>query len=124
MDAGLLISAVCGAISVFLILGLIFNTKFRRDVLGGQGEAALFGVITAKGAAIIVLCALFIGGMLYPLSTSNLECRGAIDSLKAQLAEKLASRVQDADRSSDIDALRGIISRLMESAEKINKSCR
>ena len=123
MDTGLVVSATSGAISALLVLGLILSAKFRRDVLGGHGEAAILGVITAKGAAIVVLCALFVAGMLYPLSRSNQECDEAIGRLNAQLAEKFASQIRHAATESDVTALRGIIERLQLSADQIHRTC-
>ena len=41
-------------------------------MLGGTGEASVLGVLTVKGVAIVLLCALFVGGLIYSV---QLECR-------------------------------------------------
>ena len=46
---------------------LIFSRSFRSDVLGGEGEATVFGILSVKGVSIVLLCGLFLGGLLYPL---------------------------------------------------------
>jgi hypothetical protein len=43
---------------------LVFRSDFRKDVFGGkQGEAKIFGLITVKGAAILVLFGIFVGAI-------------------------------------------------------------
>lgn len=124
MNTGLLISAICGIISIILVLGLVFSSRFRRDVLGGQGEATVLGLVTAKGAAIIVLCALFLAGMLYPLFRTNPACDESIGRLSAQLEEKFESQVRHASSEINPDALTGIVDRLRQWVSEIRKSCR
>jgi len=52
---------------VAITLALIFSEKFRKDVIGGDNDAKILGLISVKGAVIIVLSALFLGGAIYPL---------------------------------------------------------
>lgn len=66
----LLISGVCALSLIGLVTGLIVSSKFRNDVLGGEGEASVLGLISVKGVAIVLLCSLFVGGMIYPMSAS------------------------------------------------------
>jgi hypothetical protein len=66
----LLISGVCALALIGLVAGLIVSSKFRNDVLGGEGEASVLGLISVKGVAIVLLCALFVGGMIYPMSAT------------------------------------------------------
>lgn len=66
----LLISGVCALALIGLIAGLIVSSTFRNDVLGGEGEASVLGLISVKGVAIVLLCALFVGGMIYPMSAT------------------------------------------------------
>ena len=51
-----------------LFIALIFRRDFRNAVLGGPGEASIAGILTVKGAAIVLLCGLLIGGMLFALT--------------------------------------------------------
>lgn len=63
-----------GVIAVFLalalaalVLALIFRRDFRNAVLGGPGEASVLGLITVKGVAIVLLCGILVGGILFIL---------------------------------------------------------
>jgi len=95
----LLIAGVCALLLSALVLALILNAKFRTDILGGEGEAKVLGFISVKGVAIVLLCALFLGGLIYPLSVeskatpiNNNPHSHQIDDLLAQL--RLRSRLQ------------------------------
>lgn len=64
-----------GLIAVFfallvaaLVAALIFRRDFRDAVLGGPGEASILGLITVKGAAIVLLFGILIGGILFALN--------------------------------------------------------
>ncbi len=70
-------SNVPGVIAIFfalllaaLIVALIFRPNFRDAVLGGPGEASILGLISVKGVAIVLLCGLLIGGILFVLKQS------------------------------------------------------
>jgi len=127
MNPALVISGVCGLASIILVLGLVFSGRFRRDVLGGQGEATVAGgLVTTKGAAIIVLCGLFLAGMMYPLFQSaqpNPSCASAVGALSAQLEEKFSSEVTYAASQPNTKKLEGIIERLKQSAKAITDTC-
>lgn len=114
------ISVMCGAISFALVSALIFNRAFRRDVLGVNGETHIFGLFTAKGAVIIVLSALFLAGMLFPIILSNSECRGALEALKMGLDDK----ERYIAKSSDVEVLQETIKALGAKLDKADKSCR
>ncbi|OIP89686.1 MAG: hypothetical protein AUK24_05880 [Syntrophaceae bacterium CG2_30_49_12] len=67
--------SIPGLIAVFfalllmaLVAALIIRRDFRDAVLGGPGEATIFGVISLKGVAIVLLCGLLIGGILFALT--------------------------------------------------------
>src|SRR5437899_643133 len=51
-----------------LLIAFIFRRDFRNAVLGGPGEATVLGVLSVKGVAIVLLCALLIGGILFALN--------------------------------------------------------
>lgn len=66
---------VPGLIAIFFALllaalvgALILRRDFRDAVLGGPGEATILKFLTVKGAAIVLLCGLFIGGILFALT--------------------------------------------------------
>jgi len=94
----LLIAGVCALLLSALVLALILNAKFRTDILGGEGEAKVLGFISVKGVAIVLLCALFLGGLIYPLSVeskatpiNNNPHSHQIDDLLAQLPEQFTN---------------------------------
>ena len=64
----ILISLVCGVALLSLISAMIFNSSFRDAMLGGSGDVKIAGIITAQGVAIVLLCALFLSGLIYPMS--------------------------------------------------------
>lgn len=93
----ILISGVCALLLIGLITGLIVSSKFRNDVLGGDGEASVLGMISVKGVAIVLLCAIFVGGMIYPMGASSSihqsessEVSKELDELKTVLEKKSA----------------------------------
>lgn len=79
---GILISATCAILLIFLVFALIFSDKFRGDILGHEGEAKVLGIFTVKGVAIVLLSAIFLGGMIYPLTTDQAASRCAIEIQK------------------------------------------
>ena len=48
-----------------LVVALIFRRDFRDALLGAPGEATVFGILTVKGVAIVLLCTLLIGAILF-----------------------------------------------------------
>jgi hypothetical protein len=56
-----------------LVAALILRKDFRDAVLGGTGEATFFRILTVRGVAIVVLCGLMIGGIVFSLSRSGLQ---------------------------------------------------
>ena len=70
----ILISVVCAVAILALISAMIFNATFRDAMLGGSGDVKVAGILTVQGVAIVLLCALFLAGLVYPLSkTSDLK---------------------------------------------------
>ncbi len=62
-----LVSGVCGLLLVVLVGAFILSAGFRDAVLGAQGEATVTGILSVKGVAIVLLCGLFLAGLLIPL---------------------------------------------------------
>ncbi|MCK4830287.1 hypothetical protein KA005_81970 [bacterium] len=59
------VAILCGILLILVTFAFIFSERFRKDVLAGEGETQVLGILNAKGATIVVLFALLIGGMLY-----------------------------------------------------------
>nr|VFK09352.1 MAG: hypothetical protein BECKLPF1236B_GA0070989_10083 [Candidatus Kentron sp. LPFa] len=64
---------VCGGLLIAIVAALIFSASFRRDSLRGTGSARVFGILSVEGAAVVLLCALFLVGLLYPLFNGNIR---------------------------------------------------
>lgn len=43
---------------------LVFSPVFRDSMLGAEGEASFFGLVTARGAAFVLVTTLLVGGAL------------------------------------------------------------
>lgn len=114
------ISVVCGIISLVLVLALVFSGPFRRDVLDGNGEATFAGILTAKGAIIIVLCAMFVIGMIYPIMTSNTDCSNALGEIRAYVESKQTVNAH----SPNVRVLQDTIKRMRESLAQADRTCR
>jgi hypothetical protein len=66
-----LLPIVCSILLIALIASLIFKDEFRHDILATEGEASIFGILTVKGVAIIILTGLFLGGLIWSFSNSK-----------------------------------------------------
>ncbi len=55
---------VCAIATLTIVFALIFSEKFRKDILGGEGEANVFGILSVQGTAVIVLSGLFLAGLI------------------------------------------------------------
>jgi len=51
-----------------IVLALIFSQKFRQDIIGAPGKANILGILTVEGVVVVILCALFVGGLIYVIS--------------------------------------------------------
>jgi hypothetical protein len=80
-----IVSGFCGIILLALISALIFRPAFRRDLIGGEGEAKLFDFVSVRGAIIVLLIGVFFAGLVLPVTSkkgnsaedrdcSDLEC--------------------------------------------------
>lgn len=63
----LMVVSVCSLILLALAAALIFSNNFRDDLLGGEGEASVLGLMSVKGVAIVLIFALFLGTEVYIL---------------------------------------------------------
>lgn len=51
-----------------LISALIVSEKFRKDVIGGPGQAKVLGVLSVEGVVVVLLCGILCGSILYTLN--------------------------------------------------------
>ncbi len=79
MDASIpaIIAVFFALLLAALVAALIVSRDFRRAVLGGPGEATILNLITVKGVVIVLLCGLFIGGLLFALTKLPSPVAGA-----------------------------------------------
>lgn len=56
------------ALLVIIVLALIFSQKFRQDIIGAPGKANVLGILTVEGVVVVILCSLFVGGLIYVIS--------------------------------------------------------
>lgn len=57
---------------LILITGIVLSSKFRESILGSNegpsSSASVFGFLTVKGSAIIVLVGIFVGAIIFIIS--------------------------------------------------------
>ena len=107
MKYGYYVSAFCGLLLAITLLALIFNEKFRKDVMGGQGTAKILGILSVEGVVIVLLCGMFLAGLLYPVikePSSGEEVENFIKSLPLNEtnADEVRTRIQQIIRDLDI----------------------
>lgn len=115
-----LVSALCGLLLAALVLALIMNAEFRRDLAAGQGKASVFGVISVEGVIIVILAGMFLGGLLYPVwrydnnAGKNGNDAAEVAALKAKVAEhqQTIARLEAGNRIDPAE-----LPRLLESLE-------
>tara|TARA_R110002072_G_scaffold74671_14_gene176691 strand:- start:730 stop:1584 length:855 start_codon:yes stop_codon:yes gene_type:complete len=56
---------VIGAILLAIVSAFIVSSKFRKDVIASEGEAAVLGLINVKGVIIVLLTGIFGGIFTY-----------------------------------------------------------
>lgn len=87
----------CVALVGAIVLASIFSNRFRKDFLASDGETKVFGLLSVTGAALVILCALLIGGAIlaarmdYDLSVALqsrdlTDCRSNLRQRDAQIA--------------------------------------
>jgi hypothetical protein len=64
-------SGTCALCLLIVVVALIFHRGFRRDLAAGPNEVNLFGLLSVQGGIVVVMCALLVFGLLYPLSRSR-----------------------------------------------------
>ena len=69
---------------VFILGAFVFYKNLRKDLVASEGEANLFGLVSVKGVAILLLAALLVTGMIYAFPSVD---NSAIEALRADLVE-------------------------------------
>ena len=79
----------------------VFRADFRKDVFGGkQGEAKVLGLVTVKGAAILIIFGLLLGGIFQIANVANnaevsdLKSNLASDQLSLEAAKQMITSLQ------------------------------
>ena len=80
-----MISAICGFLLILVVSGLIFNRGFRKDLTASEGEASFLNIISIKGVLVLILCGLFVFGMIYPITK---DAPSGIDPSKLEDAKQ------------------------------------
>ncbi|MFT5823932.1 MAG: hypothetical protein ACI8ZM_005198 [Crocinitomix sp.] len=83
-----------GIILLAIVIAFIFSAKFRKDVIAGEGEAAVLGLINVKGVIIVLLTGIFGGIFVYlivtdtsPVVNQNFTVQNAITKIKTDQTE-------------------------------------
>jgi hypothetical protein len=91
------VSALCGGLLLAVIVALIADFRgFRRDLVAVEGEIKL-GPLSAQGVAVLVLCAMLLSGLVYPLylaegnkSTPDPTLSAKVEQLEEELKNRIA----------------------------------
>lgn len=94
------VAILCGVLLFSVTFAFIFSERFRKDVTAGEGETEVFGILNAKGATIVVVLALLLGGTLYADSKSSLT----IEKIAEIVPEEAPSLAQSTRK--DLKALK------------------
>lgn len=115
------VSGLCGALLAAMVIALILNAEFRRDLVAGQGKASLFGVVSVEGVIIVILAGMFLAGFLYPVwridSESDVDKRN-VAALQAKIAEQ-QRRIAELEGAAGFDIAQ--LPKLLESLEPENE---
>ena len=104
-------SAVCALLLILLLGGFVFSPSLRKDLVASEGEASVLGWISVKGVLIVLLAALFLGGMIYAfpsVDTSTIEALRkdlALAETKQRDLEKALDSAEDPDIAEIVASL-------------------
>lgn len=114
----LVVSVLLGILLLLLVAGLIFRPDFRDALLGGEGEATIFGVLTVKGVAVVLLSAIFTIGMVYPLHRAPSACEAPLNEIKGLVDAKNIYEGTPFGQVVDRDKLNEIIEKIKEAVDR------
>lgn len=66
MNLEVIVVGILGLCLIGIFGALIFNARFRRDLIAQPGKVSIFGV-SVEGVVIVLLAALMLGGILFSL---------------------------------------------------------
>ncbi|RNC79365.1 MAG: hypothetical protein ED557_14880 [Balneola sp.] len=78
-----------GALLTAIVLAFIFSGRFRQDVIGGNGTAKIFGILTIEGVTIVILCLIFVGAIIWLRSHTDESYKAEIDGFIEELHAEL-----------------------------------
>ncbi len=55
---------VFGISLIAIVAATIVSPGFRTDILAGNGETEIFGILSASGAVLVLLVAILVGGLI------------------------------------------------------------
>lgn len=110
-----------------IVLAVIFLNDFRRDMLDGESEAKIFGVLTVQGAIFLVALGILVAGAFYSfreynkVSVDMADLRNKIDSLTQTASESQAKNASAATRLESVhDGLNSLATTLSDASKYIN----
>lgn len=88
---------IIGVVLLAIVLAFVFNSKFRKDVIAAEGEAAVLGLINVKGVVIVLLTAIFGGIFAYIIQLDSKEviAGGGVDASVESAIEILTNSNKD-----------------------------
>ena len=124
MNSEIIITVVCAALLIMLVVALIFRKDFRDAVLGNEGEATIIGLVTVKGVSVVLLAGMFLAGMVYPLTkdTPRPFCESQITKIETLLHAKFRYEIEEATKRSDRTSLEKMINDLKDAVQEA-KDC-
>ena len=101
-----LVPIVCSVLLTALVAALIFNSKFRQDIMAGEGEASVLGILSVKGVVIVLLSGLFLGALILTaksgMNTNNTNTTGFIvDDVLPLIEQKHSSDISYIDQTTE-----------------------
>lgn len=84
------ISGICGFVIVLIVVALIFSEAFRSSMLADSNSQISIGVFSVEGIVLVVIFALFIFGLIFPLvlHTGNIDVNSPSDGTSNVITAK------------------------------------
>jgi len=111
---------LCGILLLVVTIAFVFSKRFRNDVVVGEGETKIFGILNAKGAIIIVVLAMFLGATLYASGKSSItieKIRKVMPKEAPVLTQTIRTDLQTL-KNTHISIVKLYFSRLRKDVEK------
>jgi len=95
---------ICAVLLTAIVAATIFSSDFRKDILAGSGEAQVLGVLSATGAVLVLLVALFLGGLILSARLMTSHRRTTTRDIKNE--QELFSALQESYPGAPLSSLR------------------